>query len=313
MLDVRRMRVLREVAARGSFSAAADALAYTQSAVSQQIAALEREAGTRLVERSARGVRLTDAGRALVDHADVDPRAPGRRRGRARGDRRPARRAPAAGRLPERRRDDHARGDRPLPRAPPGGRAHARARRARALARSRCAPARSTSRSTSPRASARRATTASSATHLIDDPMYVALPAGHPLARKRDLKLEELADESWILGTTGSCPDASIFLRSCQLAGFEPERRLQQRRLLRDPGLRRRRHGRLADPGPGAHHRARRHRRAVARRPRRPRASSGRRRCATASARRPSRRCSTSSPRSGPSSRTTAGPLALAS
>src|SRR6266705_682501 len=71
MLDVRRMRVLREVAARGSFSAAADALAYTQSAISQQIAALEREAGTTLVERSARGVRLTDAGRALVEHADV--------------------------------------------------------------------------------------------------------------------------------------------------------------------------------------------------------------------------------------------------
>src|SRR5919108_4564114 len=70
MLDVRRMRVLREVARRGSFSAAADALAYTQSAVSQQIAALEREAGTRLVERGARGVRLTDAGRALVEHAD---------------------------------------------------------------------------------------------------------------------------------------------------------------------------------------------------------------------------------------------------
>src|SRR3954463_5543295 len=71
MLDVRRMRVLREVAARGSFSAAADALAYTQSAVSQQIAALEREACTRLVERNARGVRLTDAGRALVEHADA--------------------------------------------------------------------------------------------------------------------------------------------------------------------------------------------------------------------------------------------------
>jgi DNA-binding transcriptional LysR family regulator len=71
MLDVRRMRVLREVAARGSFSAAADALAYTQSAVSQQIAALEREAGTTLVERNARGVRLTDAGRALVEHADA--------------------------------------------------------------------------------------------------------------------------------------------------------------------------------------------------------------------------------------------------
>src|SRR4051794_14266344 len=71
MLDVKRMRVLREVAARGSFSGAADALSYTQSAVSQQIAALEREAGAVLVERNARGVRLTDAGPALVAHADA--------------------------------------------------------------------------------------------------------------------------------------------------------------------------------------------------------------------------------------------------
>src|SRR6476469_2073134 len=70
MLDVRRLRVLREVAHQGSFSAAGDALGYTQSAVSQQIAALERETGMTLVERSARGVRLTDAGRTLVDHAD---------------------------------------------------------------------------------------------------------------------------------------------------------------------------------------------------------------------------------------------------
>src|SRR5215218_7749888 len=71
MLDVRRMRVLREVALRGSFSAAAEALSFTQSAVSQQIAALEREAGAVLVERSARGVRLTEAGEAVVRHADV--------------------------------------------------------------------------------------------------------------------------------------------------------------------------------------------------------------------------------------------------
>src|SRR3954467_9588082 len=71
MLDVRRLRVLKEVAAKGSFSAAAESLAYTQSAVSQQIAALEREAGTQLVERSARGVPLTDAGRMLVGHADA--------------------------------------------------------------------------------------------------------------------------------------------------------------------------------------------------------------------------------------------------
>src|SRR5215216_4401323 len=70
MLDVRRMRVLREVAVKGSFSAAAEALSFTQSAVSQQIAALEREDGTILVQRGARGVRLTEAGEALVRHAD---------------------------------------------------------------------------------------------------------------------------------------------------------------------------------------------------------------------------------------------------
>src|SRR5215213_2064636 len=71
MLDVKRLKVLREVAAHGSFSAAAEALPYTQSAVSQQIATLEREAGTVLVDRSTRGVSLTDAGEALVRHADA--------------------------------------------------------------------------------------------------------------------------------------------------------------------------------------------------------------------------------------------------
>src|ERR671925_224834 len=71
MLDVRRMRVLREVAQRGSFSAAAEALSFTQSAVSQQIAALEREAGATLVQRSARGVRLTAAGEAVVRHTEA--------------------------------------------------------------------------------------------------------------------------------------------------------------------------------------------------------------------------------------------------
>src|SRR5919106_1920438 len=71
MLDVRRLKVLREVAARGSFSAAAEELNFTQSAVSQQIAALEREAGTTLVERNARGVRLTEAGEAVVRHTEA--------------------------------------------------------------------------------------------------------------------------------------------------------------------------------------------------------------------------------------------------
>src|SRR3954447_152891 len=71
MLDVRRMRVLREVAVRGSFSAAAESLSFTQSAVSQQIAALEGGAGAKRVQRTARGIRLTEAGEALVRHTDV--------------------------------------------------------------------------------------------------------------------------------------------------------------------------------------------------------------------------------------------------
>src|ERR1700736_4794248 len=71
MLDVKRLRVLREVARTGSFSAAADMLGYTQPAVSQQISALEREAGTRLLPRGARGVTLTRVGSALVHHSDA--------------------------------------------------------------------------------------------------------------------------------------------------------------------------------------------------------------------------------------------------
>src|SRR6185437_3235032 len=70
MLDVRRLRVLREVAHCGSFSAAAEALGYTQPAISRHVALLERETGTTLLERRPNGVRLTDAGELLVRHAD---------------------------------------------------------------------------------------------------------------------------------------------------------------------------------------------------------------------------------------------------
>lgn len=71
MLDVRRLAVLRAVAREGSLSAAARALDYTQPAVSHHIARLEAEVGTALLFRTARGVKLTDAGEALVQHADA--------------------------------------------------------------------------------------------------------------------------------------------------------------------------------------------------------------------------------------------------
>src|SRR3954447_26256207 len=71
LLDLRRLEVLRHVADHGSFSAAAFALRYTPSAVSQQMALLEQEAGVPLLERHSRGVRLTSAATALLRHAEA--------------------------------------------------------------------------------------------------------------------------------------------------------------------------------------------------------------------------------------------------
>jgi DNA-binding transcriptional LysR family regulator len=219
MLDVRRMRVLREVARRGSFSAAAESLAYTQSAVSQQIAALEREAGTRLVERSARGVRLTDAGRALVEHAEVilarlaDAEAElqaiaGLRAGRVRLAAFPS---VAASLMPvaiARFRDRHPGVEVSMDLAEPqDAEQRLRAGECDVAVTNLATLARIDGLDHVP---------------ILDDPMYVALPAGHPLARRQALCLEDLADEDWMLGSTTTCPDTSLFVRTCRGAGFEP-------------------------------------------------------------------------------------------
>jgi molybdate transport repressor ModE-like protein len=71
VLDLRRLEVLREVARRGSFSAAATELVFSPSAVSQQIAQLEREVGMPLVERKSTGIVLTAAGQLLLGHANA--------------------------------------------------------------------------------------------------------------------------------------------------------------------------------------------------------------------------------------------------
>src|ERR671921_78346 len=71
MLDLHRLRLLHELNARGTIAAVADALRFTPSAVSQQLAVLEREAGLPLLERAGRGVRLTDAALVLVEHAEA--------------------------------------------------------------------------------------------------------------------------------------------------------------------------------------------------------------------------------------------------
>ena len=71
MLDLRRLRLLRELSERGTIASVADALQFTPSAVSQQLAMLERETGVPLLERAGRGVRLTDAALVLVGHAEA--------------------------------------------------------------------------------------------------------------------------------------------------------------------------------------------------------------------------------------------------
>jgi DNA-binding transcriptional LysR family regulator len=221
MLDVRRMRVLREVAQRGSFSAAAEALSFTQSAVSQQIAALEREAGVVLVERSARGVRLTEAGEAVVRHADQ-----------------------ILGRLAEAEAELEAiaglRGGRLRMAAfesaaatimPVAIAAFAKAHPAVELSMTLLEPEESVA--------ALRAGDIDLAVtfgagkqedrfgdgvehhHLLEDPMYLVLSQDHPLARKRGVRLADLAGEPWI-GGAPDCECNRMISQACMRFGFDP-------------------------------------------------------------------------------------------
>jgi DNA-binding transcriptional LysR family regulator len=222
MLDVRRMRVLREVAAKGSFSAAAESLAYTQSAVSQQIATLERETGARLVERGQRGIALTDAGRALVAHTDVilarlaDAEAEleaiaGLRGGRVRMVAFPSVGATLMPPAIARFRAAHPAVDLHLnPAEPDDGIGMVRAGDADIAI-------------TTANVGESHPDDGIERTTLLDDPMHLIMPVGHRLAGRARIRLADLADEQWILGSSsGTCLDSRIALRACGAAGFEP-------------------------------------------------------------------------------------------
>jgi DNA-binding transcriptional LysR family regulator len=220
MFDPRRLRVLREVAVRGSFSAAAEALSFTQPAVSQQIAALEREAGTRLVERGVRPARLTEAGRALLAHAeavlarlDAAQQELGEIAGLRRGRLRLAGFPTAVESLVPRavarfsRRhpeveltvlDDHGQGL--VPRLARWELDLALIYEHEALGE--------------PGVELER-------THLLEDRFDLVVPDGHPLAGRASVALSELAGETWIGGAPDSAYGA-IVLHSCRAAGFEP-------------------------------------------------------------------------------------------
>jgi DNA-binding transcriptional LysR family regulator len=238
MLNVNRLRILREVAHRGSFSAAANALSYTQSAVSQQIGALEAETGMTLLERRPRGVSLTAAGQTLVGHADsvlADLDAAeaalaaiaGLRGGRLRMASFPTAGATLMPLAIATFRSRHpgveltlAEGE-PEQIAPrlrtgeldlallfefdpaPAGRDGADSDRTDGAGSSSAPGGRLTR------------------VQLLQDPLYLALPRAHRLAERRRLRLEDLREEAWIqTSQDSSC--ARHVVRCCHAAGFEP-------------------------------------------------------------------------------------------
>ena len=219
MLDVRRMRVLREVAVRGSFSAAAEALSFTQSAVSQQIAALEREAGTVLVQRNARGVRLTEAGEALVRHTEAILA----RLGEAEAELE-AIAGLRGGRLRLAAFESAAASLMPLAIA-----AFRAAHPAVELSLILAEPDQSAPLLKSGEldlalgfdSRVRAEVDGIARQHLLSDPMYLVMPADHALVHRRHVRLADFAEDPWIAGTY-DCECNRLITRACAVAGFTP-------------------------------------------------------------------------------------------
>jgi DNA-binding transcriptional LysR family regulator len=220
MLSTSRLKILSEVAHRGSFSAAAEALSYTQSAVSQQIAALEAETGMALHERHPRGVSLTAAGQMLVGHAEGIL---------ARLDAAEAELSAIAGLRGGRlgMASFPTAGSTLMPLAIASFRA--------AYPNVELTLAEGEPEEIAPRLRtgefdlallfdfADEATLPEGMTQveLLEDPMYLALPRAHALAEKRSLRLQDLAREAWIQ-TSRASPCARHVVRCCHAAGFEP-------------------------------------------------------------------------------------------
>jgi DNA-binding transcriptional LysR family regulator len=223
MDDLRLLKVLREVALRGSFSAAAEALSYSQPAVSQQIARLEAQTGVKLLERQPKGIKLTPAGEALVRHTEQILAQLAHAQAElteiasdARGKLRLVSFATAAGTI-----------------VPHAVSAFRHLRPGVQVELSIMDPPQSIP-------ALRRGEFDVVITEeggfesdipldglgverLLDDVLYASLPADHPLATRRAIALTDLCEEEWMLvGLRGTCADSNIVLRACQQAGFEP-------------------------------------------------------------------------------------------
>ena len=205
-MNLTRLRMLSEVAGRGSFRAAATALDYSPSAVSQQIALLEREAGVRLVSRGPRGAELTDAGQLLVRHADVAllELAKARRALNDLAGNGTTRLRVAA--FPTATATIVAMAARSVPvqvidAEPPGARALLAAGEVDAAVIYEFEPG--------------------PGDLIGSDPMLLCLPAGHPLAARAEIDIAELSGEQWFGGE--GCPSVPALLEVCRAAGFTPE------------------------------------------------------------------------------------------
>lgn len=216
-----RLSVFREVVAHGSFSAAADALSYSQSAVSQAVATLEGEVGTELIERRRGGVRPTAAGAALAAHVDAilaridmaESEVAAIARGR--GGRLRTASFPTAGSS-----------------LMPGAIAAFRASHPGVgLTLAEGEP-----EEMAPRLRAgefdlvllyefegvgERLGTGMRRFELLDDPLHLALPSDHELAGRERVGLSDLREEAWVQ-TSAKSPCAKHVIRSCHAAGFEP-------------------------------------------------------------------------------------------
>lgn len=231
MVDVRRLKVLCEVARQGSFSAAAAVLGYTQPAISRQVALLEAELGTILVRRLPQGVALTDAGRVLVargeailgqlDDLELEVGAlAGLEGGRLRFAAFSSACASIIPRVIARFRERYP---------------------AVELAVTMSDPVESLPRLRNGEVDlvltndgcAELALDGDTVTlvdqpgpvdlvHLFDEPMYLALPRDHPRADAERLALEDFAAEPWLSALPGACPDAKLLAQACHAAGFEP-------------------------------------------------------------------------------------------
>jgi DNA-binding transcriptional LysR family regulator len=220
MLNVARLRVLTEVAYRGSLSAAAEALSYTQSAISQQIATLEAETGMALLERHHRGVTLTAAGQTLVGHAEgilarLDAAEAslaaiaGLRGGRLRMASFPTAGATLMPLAIATFRTSYPDVEVTLVEGEP----EEIAPRLRAAELDLALLFEFAGQSTLEGDLTR--------VELLSDPMYLALPREHTLAAREQIRLQDLAGDAWVQ-TSRASPCARHVVRSCHSAGFEP-------------------------------------------------------------------------------------------